>query len=272
MSTTDPIIEIKNVSKVFGESKGTSRTLAVDDISLAIGRRDLIGLVGPSGCGKSTLLNLIAGLDSFNSGEILIEGRSVKGPQTLGYVFQEDTLLPWRSVQHNAEFALEIQRVDTQTRRRTVAGWLDKLGLSKFSGHHPHQLSGGMRKRLQLATVLATEPHILLMDEPFGALDAQTRTLIEDDFVRLFSETEMTAIFVTHDLPEAIAMCSRVIIMTARPGRIKSDYVIDLPQNLSTTERRLHPEFQTYYSRIWSDLRDEVGSSLAEAQIVSEQD
>jgi NitT/TauT family transport system ATP-binding protein len=129
-----------------------------------------------------------------------------------------------------------------------------------------------MRKRLQLATVLATEPHILLMDEPFGALDAQTRTLIEDDFVRLFSETEMTAIFVTHDLPEAIAMCSRVIIMTARPGRIKSDYVIDLPQNLSTTERRLHPEFQTYYSRIWSDLRDEVGSSLAEAQIVSEQD
>jgi NitT/TauT family transport system ATP-binding protein len=272
MSTTDPIIEVKNVSKIFGESRTTSPTLAVDDISLAIGRRDLIGLVGPSGCGKSTLLNLIAGLDSFNAGEIFIEGRSVKGPQTLGYVFQEDTLLPWRSVQHNAEFALEIQGVETQLRRCTVSAWLDKLGLSKFSGHHPHQLSGGMRKRLQLATVLVTGPRILLMDEPFGALDAQTRTLIEDDFVRLFNETEMTAIFVTHDLSEAIAMCSRVIIMTARPGRIKSDYVIDLPQNLSTTERRLHPKFQSHYSRIWDDLRDEVGTSLTEAQVVSEQD
>ncbi len=272
MSKTDPIIEIKNVSKVFGESKSASPTLAIDDVSLTIGGRDLIGLVGPSGCGKSTLLNLIAGLDPFNSGEILVEGRSVKGPQTLGYVFQQDTLLPWRSVQHNAEFALEVKGVETQARRRTVAAWLDTLGLSKFSGHYPHQLSGGMRKRLQLATVLATEPHILLMDEPFGALDAQTRTLIEDDFVKLFNETEMTAIFVTHDLPEAIAMCSRVIIMTARPGRIKSDYVIDLPQNLSTTERRLHPRFQAHYSRIWDDLREEVGTSLTEAQVVSAQD
>ena len=272
MSNAGPVIEVKNVSKVFGESKSASPILAVDDVSLTIGRRDLIGLVGPSGCGKSTLLNLIAGLDSFNSGEILIEGRSVKGPQTLGYVFQQDTLLPWRNVQHNAEFALEVQGVERQARRRTVTKWLDKLGLAKFSGHHPHQLSGGMRKRLQLASVLATEPHILLMDEPFGALDAQTRTLIEDDFVKLFNETEMTAIFVTHDLPEAIAMCSRVIIMTARPGRIKSDYVIDLPQNLSTTERRLHPNFQAYYSRIWDDLRDEVGTSLTETQVVTEQD
>ena len=271
MSTSDPIIEVKNVTKLFGETKKASPTLAVDNVSLTVRRRDLIGLVGPSGCGKSTLLNLIAGLDSFNSGEIFVEGRNVKGPQTLGYVFQQDTLLPWRSVQHNAEFALEVQGVDAQKRRRVVTAWLDKLGLAKFAGHHPHQLSGGMRKRLQLATVLAAEPHILLMDEPFGALDAQTRTLIEDDFVKLFDETEMTAIFVTHDLPEAIAMCSRVIIMTARPGRIKSDYVIDLPKNLSTTERRLHPKFQPQYSRIWNDLRDEVGTSLTEAQSASGQ-
>jgi NitT/TauT family transport system ATP-binding protein len=167
---------------------------------------------------------------------------------------------------HNAEFTLEIQGVERDTRRRKSAAWLDKLGLAKFASHHPHQLSGGMRKRLQLATVLASEPRILLMDEPFGALDAQTRTLIEDDFLKLFSEREMTTIFVTHDLPEAIAMCSRVVIMTARPGRIKSDYTINLPPNLSTTERRLHPDFQFHYSRIWDDLRDEVGGSLAEAQ------
>jgi NitT/TauT family transport system ATP-binding protein len=272
MSNANAIIEVKNVTKIFEESSAASPTLAVESVNLTIGRRDLVGLVGPSGCGKSTLLNLIAGLDPFNAGEILIEGRTVRGPQTLGYVFQQDTLLPWRSVLHNAEFALEIQGVEMKARQRKSAAWLDKLGLAKFSGHHPHQLSGGMRKRLQLATVLASEPRILLMDEPFGALDAQTRMLIEDDFVRLFNETEMTVIFVTHDLPEAIAMCSRVVIMTARPGRIKSDYVINLPKDLSTTERRLHPDFQSHYSRIWDDLREEVGTSLTEVQIVPGRD
>jgi NitT/TauT family transport system ATP-binding protein len=266
MSSGDALIEIGSVSKTFGEPGAGSPTLAVDSVNLTIVRKELVGLVGPSGCGKSTLLNLIAGLDHFSAGEILVEGRSVRGPQTLGYVFQQDTLLPWRNVLHNAEFALEIQGVDKETRRRKCIDWLDKLGLARFTTHHPHQLSGGMRKRLQLATVLAGEPRILLMDEPFGALDAQTRALIEDDFVRLHRETDMTVIFVTHDLPEAIAMCSRVIIMTARPGRIKSDYKIDLPQRLSTTERRLHADFQSYFSRIWNDLRDEVGSTLADSQ------
>lgn len=267
MSQTDAVIDVRNVSKIFGEQSSASSTLAIDNVSLTIGRRDLVGLVGPSGCGKSTLLNLVAGLDSFNGGEILLEGKPVKGPQTLGYVFQQDTLMPWRSVQHNAEFALEIQGVDSATRRRKASNWLNKLGLGNFTGHHPHQLSGGMRKRLQLATVMAAEPRVLLMDEPFGALDAQTRTLIEDDFVRLYNETDMTVVFVTHDLPEAIAMCSRVVIMTARPGRIKSDYKIELPRGLSTTDRRLHSDFQSYYARIWNDLRDEVGSSLIESGV-----
>ncbi|HEY6993339.1 MAG TPA: ABC transporter ATP-binding protein [Xanthobacteraceae bacterium] len=267
MPTAETVIEVRNVTKVFGEGTSTSATLALDNVSLRIGRRDLVGLVGPSGCGKSTLLNLIAGLDPIDSGEIVVEERIVTGPQTLGYVFQQDTLLPWRSVLHNAEFALEIRGMERGVRRAKAAAWLDKLGLAKFSGHHPHQLSGGMRKRLQLATVLAGEPRVLLMDEPFGALDAQTRTLIEDDFLRLCNETMMTVIFVTHDLPEAIAMCSRVAIMTARPGRIKSDYPIGLPHGLSTTERRLHPDFQSYYSRIWNDLRDEVGSTLTEASV-----
>jgi NitT/TauT family transport system ATP-binding protein len=266
MSSPDALIEIRNVSKTFGDPGAASPVLAVDSVDLTILRQELVGLVGPSGCGKSTLLNLVAGLDRFSSGEILVEGRSVRGPQTLGYVFQQDTLLPWRNVLHNAEFALEIQGIDKTTRRRKCIDWLDKLGLARFVSHHPHQLSGGMRKRLQLATVLAGEPRILLMDEPFGALDAQTRALIEDDFVRLHRESDMTVVFVTHDLPEAIAMCSRVIIMTARPGRIKSDYAIELPRALSTTDRRLHPDFQSYFTRIWGDLREEVGSTLAEAQ------
>ncbi len=269
MANAEPVIEVRNVSKTFEQtSVAAAPTLAIDSVSLSVGRREIVGLVGPSGCGKSTLLHLIAGLDSFNGGEILVEGRSVKGPQRLGYVFQQDTLLPWRSVLHNAEFALEIQGADADTRRRKSQAWLDKLGLAKFAGHHPHQLSGGMRKRLQLATVLAAEPRILLMDEPFSALDAQTRMLIEDDFVRLCRETDMTVIFVTHDLPEAIGMCSRVVIMTARPGRIKSDYPINLPNTLSTTERRLHPDFHAHFSRIWDDLRGEVGGTLAEAQAV----
>ena len=272
MSNAEPVIEVRNVSKIFEQTSLASPTLAIDSLSLSIGRREIVGLVGPSGCGKSALLHLIAGLDSFNAGEILVEGRAVKGPQTLGYVFQQDTLLPWRNVLHNAEFALEIQGADVETRRRKSKAWLDKLGLVKFTDHHPHQLSGGMRKRLQLATVLAAEPRILLMDEPFSALDAQTRMLIEDDFVRLCRETEMTVVFVTHDLPEAIAVCSRVIIMTARPGRVKSDYPINLPNSLSTIERRLHPDFHSHFAHIWDDLRGEVGSSLIETQTVFGQD
>ncbi len=272
MSAADaePIIEVRCVTKTFKQSRRVPPVLAVDSVNLAIRRGELVGLVGPSGCGKSTLLHLIAGLDSIDSGTILIEGKTVRGPQTLGYVFQQDTLLPWRSVLHNAEFALEIQGVEPAVRRRKVAAWLYQLGLGPFSHHYPHQLSGGMRKRLQLATILAADPHILLMDEPFGALDAQTRTLIEDDCIRLFNEANMTVIFVTHDLPEAIAMCSRVTIMSARPGKIKSDYCIDLPQGLATTERRLHPNFQEHYARIWNDLREEVGGTLAAARGATE--
>jgi sulfonate transport system ATP-binding protein len=266
---TEPIIKVEHVTKTFNQSRRAASVLALDTVNLTISRGELIGLVGPSGCGKSTLLHLIAGLDFIDSGAILIDGRAVRGPQTLGYVFQQDTLLPWRSVLHNAEFALEIRGMEKDARRRKVTAWLEQLGLAPFSHHHPHQLSGGMRKRLQLATILAADPHILLMDEPFAALDAQTRTLIEDDCVRLFNETNMTVIFVTHDLPEAIAMCSRVIIMSARPGRIKSDYSIDLPQGLPTTERRLHPNFQPLYARIWEDLREEVGSTLAATRVAA---
>lgn len=262
-SASDVMIDVRNVTKLFGEPSSPSQTLAIDNANLTVYRGDLVSLVGPSGCGKSTLLNLIAGLDGLSGGEIVLEGKVVARPQTIGYVFQKDTLLPWRTVQRNAEFALEIRGVQAEKRRRTSATWLDKLGLGKFGEHYPHQLSGGMRKRLQLATVLASEPHVLLMDEPFSALDAQTRMLIEDDFVKLWSETSMTAIFVTHDLGEAIAMCTRVVIMTARPGRIKSDYQITLPRGVPTTERRLHPGFQPLFSRMWEDLKDEVGTTLA---------
>jgi NitT/TauT family transport system ATP-binding protein len=258
---SETIISIRDVEKEFGATE-TSRVKALQAVNLTIGLGELVSLVGPSGCGKSTLLNLIAGLDTCSSGEIVVEGQRVTGPRRIGYVFQQDTLLPWRDVQTNAEFALEISGVAPKERRDIAAGWLQKLGLGRFKGHYPHQLSGGMRKRLQLAAVLATEPRILLMDEPFGALDAQTRTLIEDDFLKLWRDVGMTVVFVTHDLSEAIAMCTKVVIITARPGRVKSQYKIDLPNGLSTTDRKLAPGFQDLFSQIWGDLRDEVGSSL----------
>ena len=260
----DPVIDIRDVVKVY-EGNASSSLLALDRASLQVRRGDLIGIVGPSGCGKSTLLNLIAGLDSFTSGEIIVEGTRVTGVREIGYVFQRETLLPWRNVRRNAEFALEIKGKRPDQRWQIAEPWLAKLGLGGFEHHHPHQLSGGMRKRLQLATILAAEPRVLLMDEPFGALDAQTRTVIEDDFLRLWRESGMTVLFVTHDLAEAIAMCTRVVIMTARPGRIKVEYDIGLPRDMSTTERRLEPQFQTLFGRIWADLRDEVGTSLQKA-------
>lgn len=257
----EAVIEIRGVGKEY-QGSSASRVIALEGLDLTVAPGELIGLVGPSGCGKSTLLNLIAGLDDYTSGEIDVEGSRVVGPHRIGYVFQQDTLLPWRNVEHNAEFALEIQGVPAKERREVASGWLDKLGLGDFRQHYPHQLSGGMRKRLQLATVLAVEPRILLMDEPFGPLDAQTRTLIEDDFITLWREIGITALFVTHDLGEAIAMCTRVVIITARPGRVKSDYEITLPAGQSTTERRLEPAFQDFYASIWADLRDEVGTRL----------
>ncbi len=257
----DLVIHVKDVVKSYGDTTGAA-LLALDRANLQVHRGDLVGIVGPSGCGKSTLLNLIAGLDGFNSGEIIVEGRPVTGVRTIGYVFQRETLLPWRTVRRNAEFVLEIRGKRPEDRWRIAEPWLAKLGLGGFEHYYPHQLSGGMRKRLQLASILAAEPSILLMDEPFGALDAQTRTVIEDDFLRLWRESGMTVLFVTHDLAEAIAMCTRVVIMTARPGRIKAEYDIALPRHMTTTERRLEPQFQSLFGRIWSDLRDEVGSSL----------
>ena len=255
------VIRIKNITKEYGDDL-TSRVQALKGVDLTIARGELVTLVGPSGCGKSTLLNLIAGLDTFTSGEIEVEGKRVSGPLQIGYVLQQDTLLPWRNVQTNAEFALEIAGVAPKERREIASTWLNKLGLGRFALHYPYQLSGGMRKRLQLAAVLAVEPRILLMDEPFGPLDAQTRTLIEDDFLRLWRDVGMTVVFVTHDLAEAIAMSTRVVIVSARPGRVKSQYAIDLPDGLSTTDRKLDPKFQELFSHIWDDLRHEVGSRL----------
>jgi NitT/TauT family transport system ATP-binding protein len=236
--------------------------LAIDRVSLSVARGEFVSIVGPSGCGKSTLLNLIAGLARPSTGTIDVDGRTVTGPLKIGYMFQAETLLPWLTVSANVELGLRLASIPREQRRDRVRELISKVGLMEFGEALPHELSGGMRKRAQLAAVLANEPPVILMDEPFGALDAQTRAILEDDVVRLWRGSGTSIVFVTHDLAEAILLSTRLIIFTARPGRIKADYVIDMPPADSTLDQRTSPEFHAHYARIWKDLRDEVGHRL----------
>ena len=261
MSVPEITIRVQEVTKEFAHAGG-GVLRAIDAVSLDVHRREFVAIVGPSGCGKSTLLNLVAGLDGVTAGAIYVEGELVTGPRKIGYMFQGDSLLPWRTVFENVELGPALNGVPAPERRERVMELIAQVGLRDFSEAHPHQLSGGMRKRAQLAAVLANEPNVVLMDEPFGALDAQTRALLEDDLVRLWRQSDKSIVFVTHDLGEAILVATRVVIFTARPGRIKADYSIELPEAESTLDQRTTPEFHRYYTRIWADLRDEVGHRL----------
>jgi NitT/TauT family transport system ATP-binding protein len=255
-------IRVRDVTKHFAPS-GREEVQALDRISLDVAPGEFVAIVGPSGCGKSTLLNLIAGLDRPTSGAIEVGGRAITGPVKIGYMFQADTLLPWRTITDNVELGPELTGVPGGERRRRADELLEQMGLARFAQALPHELSGGMRKRAQLAAVLANQPEVVLMDEPFGALDAQTRAVLEDDLVRLWRRSRKSIVFVTHDLGEAILLSTRVLIFTARPGRLKSEYPIRLPAAESTLEQRTSPEFHAYYAKIWADLRDEVGHRLS---------
>jgi NitT/TauT family transport system ATP-binding protein len=235
---------------------------ALDRVSLDVRPGEFVSIVGPSGCGKSTLLNLVAGLDRPSGGTIEVDGRPVTGPHRIGYMFQAETLLPWRTVLENVTLGPELSGVPGAQRRARARELLEQVGLAEFVDALPHELSGGMRKRAQLAAVLANEPSVVLMDEPFGALDAQTRAVLEDDLVRLWRRSRKSIVFVTHDLAEAILVSTRVIVFTARPGRIKADSPIALPPGESTLDQRTTAEFHSYYTKIWADLRDEVGHRL----------
>ncbi len=261
MPSSELVIRLRDVRKEFGRGeRGGLR--ALDGISLDVRRGEFVSIVGPSGCGKSTLLNLIAGLDRPTGGAIEVENAPVSGPLRIGYMFQTDSLLPWRTVLENVELGPELAGVARAARRARALEVLAQVGLGEFAHALPHELSGGMRKRAQLAAVLANDPTVLLMDEPFGALDAQTRAVLEDDFVQLWRKTDKSVVFVTHDLAEAILMSTRVVIFTARPGRLKAEYPITLPAAESTLDLRTTAEFHAYYARIWADLRDEVGHRL----------
>ena len=252
-------IGLEHVTQRFPLPREEREFTAVEDASFDVRSGEFVSIVGPSGCGKSTLLSLIAGLVPVTAGRILVDGAPVSGVNPrLGFVFQRDALFPWKTVGENVGLPLLFRGVETVTARQRVAEWIARIGLTGFEQYHPYQLSGGMRKRVALAMTMVYEPEIVLMDEPFGALDVQTRNLMENDLLDIWAQLRRTVVFVTHDLEEAIALSDRIVVMTASPGRVKSVYAIDLPRPRSVTEIRFHPEFGRLYETIWKDLKDEV--------------
>jgi len=252
-------IALEQVTQRFALPREHREFTAVQDVTFDVGAGEFISVVGPSGCGKSTLLSLIAGLAPLSGGRITIDGTPVSGVNPrLGFVFQRDALFPWKTVADNVGLPLLFRGVDPATARPRVAEWIARIGLTGFERYHPHQLSGGMRKRVALAMTMVYEPEIVLMDEPFGALDVQTRNLMENDLLEIWAQRRRTVVFVTHDLEEAIALSDRIVVMTASPGRVKSVYITGLPRPRSVTEIRFHPDFGRLYETIWKDLKDEV--------------
>jgi len=247
-------IELRGVSKTFG--RGADALLALDGIDLDVAPGEFLTLVGPSGCGKSTLLDLVAGLAEPSAGEIRVDGRPVTGPGLdRGVVFQQYALFPWRTALANVAFGLETKGVPRRERLDRARAVLDLVGLAPFADRYPHQLSGGMKQRVAIARSLAYEPEVLLMDEPYAALDAQTREALQEQLLDIWRRTGTTVVFITHGIEEAIYLGQRVAVMTSRPGRIKQLVRIELPE---AEDVRSTPEFAAQRHQIWQLLRDEI--------------
>jgi NitT/TauT family transport system ATP-binding protein len=256
--TLSPAISLRGATKTFDTRDGGSYT-AIRDVDLTVGRGEFVTVVGPTGCGKSTTLSLVSGLQPATSGEVEVDGTPVTGiPDGMGYMFQTDAVLPWRSVLDNVAAGPRYRGTPKAEARELARDWVARVGLAGFEGYHPHQLSGGMRKRVALAQTLINEPAVLLMDEPFGALDVQTREHMQDLLLDLWSGTGAAVVFVTHDLTEAIALADRVVVMTAGPATVKAAVPVDLPRPRRVEEIRLTPAFTDLYRSIWDSLRVEV--------------
>jgi NitT/TauT family transport system ATP-binding protein len=253
-------VSFERVTIRFRTPSGAVTTVA-DQISLDVAEGTFVAIIGPSGCGKSTLLHCAAGLLFPPEGRVLVFGEELRGTNRHAtYLFQQDALLPWRNVLDNVMLGLTFRgagrRAEVEARR-----WIERVGLAGFEDRFPHQLSGGMRKRVAIAQTWIVGPRILLMDEPFAALDVQTRQNMENELLALWQESRKTVLFVTHDLEEAIALADRVVVLSIGPARVKGDYAVALERPRDVAEIRLDPAFNALYGRIWADLREEVKRS-----------
>ncbi len=258
-------IELRGVTKRFVSPTGAAFT-ALRDVNLTVAEGEFCAIVGPTGCGKSTTLALISGLEPPSLGEVFVQGKSVHGVgRSIGYMFQRDAVFPWKNVLDNVAAGPKFRGTPNDEAVAKAREWISRVGLSGFEQYYPHQLSGGMRKRVSLAQTLITEPDVLLMDEPFSALDVQTRALMENELLDLWAATGASVAFVTHDLEEAIALADRVVVITAGPGTVKADYRVDLPRPRNIQEVRFAPRFVEIYQEIWNSLKDEVQVSYERA-------
>ncbi|RZN27215.1 ABC transporter ATP-binding protein [Bradyrhizobium sp. Leo121] len=248
------VLTFTDVIKKYSSERGS--VVALNGISLDVKEGEFLTIVGPSGCGKSTLLNILVGLETPSAGAVTLDGAGGVDRKTVGYVMQNDNLYPWRTLRENVEFPLELRKIPAEERRRISTRYLEKVQLADFANAYPYELSGGMRQRGNIVRALCFSPRILVMDEPFGPLDAQTRLLLQNLLLELWAEEKKTVIFITHDLHEAIALGDRLIVLTARPGRIKSSHPIDIrrPRNI----RHLHE------NAAYRELLSKVGDELAE--------
>ena len=264
-SPRDVMISINRVGHVF-RSKGR-RVQALLETDLQIVEREFLTIVGPSGCGKSTLMNLIVGLFPASSGEILYRGKRYSGVnRSIGYVTQADNLYPWRTLRRNIEFPLELRGMPARQRRDRSQHLIHRVGLSGFEESYPHELSGGMRQRANIVRTLAYEPDVILMDEPFGPLDAQTRLILQNQLLDLWHDEKKTIIFITHDLGEAVALADRVVVMSARPGQIKTIAPVPIPRPRNLFEIHKDERFLATYQALWLSLEDEVKKGAAQWQ------
>jgi ABC-type nitrate/sulfonate/bicarbonate transport system ATPase subunit len=252
------MLEVRQLSKVFFEQNDPRKPgfVALYNISLAVKDKEFVSLLGPSGCGKTTLIRIIAGLIPADRGEVAVNGQTVTTPgRDRCMVFQQFGLLPWRTVLSNVEFGLEIEGVGKEDRRRAADKYLELVGLKGFEHYYPHQISGGMQQRVGIARALSKQPDILLMDEPFGAVDAQTREQLQEELLKIWNQTDTTIVFVTHSIDEAIYLSDRVVVMQARPGRIKEEVTVDLPRPRWEGDVKADPRFAQLRSHLRESLR-----------------
>jgi ABC-type nitrate/sulfonate/bicarbonate transport system ATPase subunit len=249
---------LEGVARTFPGVRGGPPTRALEPTGLTVRDNDFIAILGPSGCGKSTLLRIVAGLDRPSAGRVLLDGAEVRGPgPDRGMVFQSYTLFPWLTVERNIAFGLRERGVARAERERIVGAYVAKVGLKGFERHYPRMLSGGMQQRTAIARALANDPKILLLDEPFGALDNQTRALMQELLLGIWEAERKTVLFVTHDIEEAIFLAGRVVVMTARPGRIKAEVAVDLPHPRDY-RIKTSPEFSALKARLTEEIRVEA--------------